>query len=45
MTGYICTCDNGGDRICAKVLLVCAQFAARSELLTPSSEDGDNTTF
>ena len=45
MTGYICTCDNGGDSICTKAMLVWAQFAGSSELLTPSSKDDDNTNF
>ena len=45
MTGYISTCDNAGDSISPKALLVCAHFAGRSELLAPSSEDGDKTTY
>lgn len=28
MTGYICTCNNGGDSICTKALSVWAQFAS-----------------
>ena len=45
MTGYICSSDNGGDSICRKTIIVSAQFAASSELLTPLSEDGDDTNF
>ena len=28
MTGYTCTCNNGGDSICTKALSVWAQFAS-----------------
>ena len=45
MTGYICSSDNGGDSICTKTIIVQAQFAASFELLTPLSEDGDNTNL
>ena len=43
--GDICTCSNGGDGIFTKAILLWAQFAASSELLTPSSDDDGNSNF